>query len=147
MADKQERTATLSDGSTLTFMRPGNVTLDELEHETQQENADRNAARASSTNMTPEQFAAVGRAHMEATQAERKRIRGLEPAERRKARVESLLASLSHRLVVSKCAGSWSCVKQCTKEGLQYVARDLLEEAAEKIIESHFARGKDHAGN
>lgn len=145
-----DRTATLSDGSVLTYQRPGNAVLDTLEQTSQQRAAERNADRASQNSMTPEQFAAVGRAHMEAATEERRRIRALpNAAERRKARVNALLESLSHRLVVATCAEHWNAhdVKETTEEGLKEVGRDLLEEAAEHILNSHFARREDHLGN
>ena len=145
--DSQERTKKLSDGSLLKWKRPGNFVLETIQQVTQQLAAERNAERASQNSMTPEQFAAVGRAHMEAAADERKRIRELPVEDRRKARVESLLASLAHRVVVSKCALSWSAVKSVAEEGLREVASDLLEEAAEAILHSHFERASDHEGN
>ena len=142
-ASLNERTANLSDGSILGFERPGSAKLDEIEQEDQRRRSERNTA----TNMAPEHFAAVGRAHMEAQAAERKRVRSLPPAERRKARVDSLLGSLSHRLVVSMCATNWTAVETVAEDWLGDLPRDLLEEAAEVILSSHFARADEHQGN
>lgn len=142
--DSQTRTEKLKvDGSTLTFDRPGDYALEKVEREAQKRASEREVV----PNMPPDAITAVAQAHLKAGAAERRRIRALPPDERRKARIEALLHALPHRLLIATFAKKWSAVKEITEDALRELGRDVLEEAAEAILTSHFARRDDHRGN